>query len=389
MRPRPELALSRKPVLAGAGVYALGVLCAVALAWSHWSEVDVVVRAPGVVRPEGDLVRVISESAGAVVSVGASEGDRVQTGDVLVRLDGREPRLEGKALEWQIVLGQTQLADIDSKIRDAAAVHAVELRKLDAEIAAARESLDRRRREHAAGLRAAELQTVRARDAYALGARLAAAGLGSRQALEGLRADLLLAEVRRAEIAEGRPEAHALDPLLADRELARALFEARRGELAAAVPGIEAHLADLRLRRERSARAEARRVIRSPTDGRLTFVTPLHPGEHLAAGTLVAAVVPEAAPLVVEAQVPNRDAEHIEAGQAARLILDASTAFDGAVLSISPDAGLDESRAGAYRVLVRPGAGEFRLGLALQVRVLTGRRSVLELLLARVRRAFE
>jgi hypothetical protein len=103
---------------------------------------------------------------------------------------------------------------------------------------------------------------------------------------------------------------------------------------------------------------------------------------------VIAALVPELAVPVVEAQVLNRDAADIRAGQAARLVVDPSTVFDATVVSISPDARFNESQTGTYRVLVRPD-GNLRLGLAMEVRFLTRRESVLSLLLIRIKRAFD
>ena len=380
--------MGRSPALLGTTVYVLAGLFAGALAWSYWTEVDVVVRAPGVVRPEGEVVRITSEVGGMIEAVYVQEGDDVQTGDPLLRLDGQQTRLERELIEQQIALLGVQLVDVDRKIRDAANVHQVEIRKVETETNTARQDLSERQAEHESLLQSAALEVERARADYAVNEQLLDAGLATRQTHDRLETDLSLAQNRYAQLSHRAPRAATLDSLLETKDLIDARFEAQERDLRAQATPIESQLSDLRSRLQQREEDQEKRLIRSPATGQLTLLPILHPGEYLPAGTLIATLAPTPLHTIVEAMVSNRDAADVHPGQPARLIIDDAETFDGIVLSVSPDARFSETAKGAYRVLVVPDTPDLRLGLALEVRFLTRQESVLSLLFTRIKRAF-
>jgi multidrug efflux pump subunit AcrA (membrane-fusion protein) len=145
------------------------------------------------------------------------------------------------------------------------------------------------------------------------------------------------------------------------------------------------------LQQQRDALAlEIQRLnIVSPAEGEIASLIPLHPGEVLTAGTVIATVIPRGSDLVLESWIPAGQRHRIEAGSAVRAqpdeTPDPSSALDGLVLSISPDARITGSSA-TYRVRIIPfmESPPLHAGMTFQIRFITGRQRFLWLLLGKV-----
>lgn len=388
MRPRIELNLGRSPRLLGTTVYVLAILLGIAITWSYFTEVDVVIRAPGIVRPDGEVVRITSEIGGTVEVVHVEEGDPVHTGDVLIRLDHTSIRLERNTVAQQITLLGEQMADIDRKIRDAAGIYLLKDKRLATDTAAAREDLRQRELEHTSQMESASLRLEQAEGEYWRHWRLFEEGLISRQDADRFRTEFRLAEAQLKEITHRRSSEATLDSLLETRTLFSAQFASVERDLRAERMPIEARLAELRSRLEQTEREMERHLIRAPATGQVTLLPPVHPGEQITANTLVAAVAETPVRPIVEALVSNRSSQDIQPGQPARLRLDESNTVEGLIFSVSPDARFTESANGTYRVLIAPDTVDLRLGMAVDVRLITRQGRVLTLLFNRIGRAF-
>ena len=186
MRLVPEIALGRTPSLLGATVYVLAALFWVALMWSYLTRVEVVVRAPGVVRPEGEVLRVTTEASGTIAAVYVQEGDLVQTGDILLRLGEGETDDNREAMLEQIDLLESQLESIAQTVRDTTSIFELQERKLEIEIWAAEEDLERSWSGHEALLQSSELELERARTRQVRNEKLLKEGLASSQSHDEL-----------------------------------------------------------------------------------------------------------------------------------------------------------------------------------------------------------
>ncbi len=389
MRWRTELNLGGKPRLVGATVYVLATLLAIALTWSYFTEVDVVVRAPGLVRPDGEVVRITSEVAGTIEAVHVEEGDAVHTGDIVVRLDNQQIRLERETIEHQIALAGEQLRDLDRRIATTARIHVLELEKLDTEIRSARQVLEQGHREHAAQMESASLRLEQTRQEHLRNQQLFAEGLISRQTSDRFRNDFNLAEAQHLEILYRKPTDASLQSLLETKNLIDAELESLQQDLRMESVPIEAQRTELRSRQQQVDQEAERRFIRSPSTGQITLLPTVHPGEHIAAGTLIATLAPTPVRPIVEAWVPNAKATDLRPGHPARLRLDDSETIDGIVFAVSPDVRFTESANGAFQVLIAPDTLGLRLGLAVDVRLITRQERVLTLLFNRIERAFD
>lgn len=138
-------------------------------------------------------------------------------------------------------------------------------------------------------------------------------------------------------------------------------------------------------------------TIASPVTGIITNLNVRAPGSIVQSGQDLATIVPTDAPLVVDAQVPNKDIAFIEKGLPVKLKFDAFPSQDygtieGKIIEVSPDAQKDEkSGESFYKVIIELQQREIktkdkkialRPGLTLTADIVTERKSVLRQLFA-------
>ena len=176
------------------------------------------VRAPGIVRPDGEVVRITSDVAGLVEVVHVQEGESVHTGDVLIQLDYSDIRLERDTVQQQIALLQEQIENVVRRIQDASSIHVLEVTKLEAEIVAARQDLLLERNQYRAQLESSVLRLEQAREEYATHQRLAEEGLIARRTLERVETELGLAQAQHREIETPTPECGIIEFIAGNQE---------------------------------------------------------------------------------------------------------------------------------------------------------------------------
>lgn len=93
--------------------YGLIGILAIALIWSYFGEIDIVVKTNGVVRSNDKTISVINEVAGKVQDVNFKEGQMVKEGDVLYTLDCRDSILSKDNYEKQLKTLQLDTDNID------------------------------------------------------------------------------------------------------------------------------------------------------------------------------------------------------------------------------------------------------------------------------------
>lgn len=351
-------------------LYVLAVLVAAAAVWAYLTPIDVSVRARGIVRPEGELIRVVSETAGRIRKVHASEGASVRAGDPLLQLDTRDLSLKKRALESRIHFIELRLADLQRQISDVTSI--------DEQTT----TLDLQDRDTARRAARSNLENARLR--FARSDLLVQEGLIARQLHDESRAALA-----QAEADESRLSSNSL-------EVKRSQSAVRLRDLAATATPFRAELAALYHDLEQTGLDLTRLTITSPTDGQITSFAPLHAGEVLASGAPIATLVPRSHSLVIESWLPAAERMYVAPGGRVRLKSDTLpsdqyNAFDGIILSISPDARFNESLSGAYRVLISPlpYSPALRLGLTYETHFITRQERLLWLLFDKLRPDFD
>lgn len=392
-------------------IYLSATAVAAFLAWSTQATVPELVRAEARVIPQGRTQPIQHLEGGVVEAVLAREGERVQRGQVLLRI--APVQAEAQAGEQQATIDalKARIARLEGElegrnpsfpdglpdrlIREEAAIQderrlelAARLDTLAREAEGQRAAARAARAEHTAlgsQLDVAERQAASLRRLADQGAgpkgdadRAAATAAEVRARMAGL-PDRALAAEQAAEAAAGRAaEARASFAATTRRELAEALGrlgtveETRRGSL------------------DRVARTE----VTSPVTGLIQTVT-VASGRVARPGETLAEVVPTEDGLVLEARIRAADIGSIAPGLPVRVRVSAYDytrygSLDAKVVEISPDSVIDErTREVFYRARLqaqadRIGDRPISVGMTAQADIVSGQKTVFEYLLGPV-----
>jgi HlyD family type I secretion membrane fusion protein len=399
--------VSRRPSrIAHGAVVLLAGLVGAALAWAALTHADLVVRAPGRIRPVTSPKTVFNSSYGEVLSASAGgrvravhvhEGDLVRQGDLLIELDAERLDNEIGRARRKIEVAREELRQLEGVGRIADRLADATRAKIEAEIAQAAEEIRQARDRQSTDVQLLERQLQDSQAEEASLRKLVATGAAA--PLELVKVSGQVAEYRaklakaKLPVDTGPVEVLRRNQVVAEKDSAVRREELamkrglKEGELAAA--GTE--LANLELERKQA-------TLRAPADGVVVFGD-VKVGDILQAGKAVVGIA-EQKGFRFEAGVSSEDVAHLRAGMPARIKLDAYDyqqygTLAGEVCFIAPDSvAAREDLPPLYTVRIEVkgdeigrGAlrGPVKLGMVGQVEIVTGRESLLSLLLKHVR----
>lgn len=352
--------------------------------WACCATLDVVASAPGKVVPDGRVKVVQSLDAALVKTIHVREGQRVRKGDALIDLNPVTSQADVEAVDGKIQVLQLDLQRLrqelqtsldrpnhlnvsDSAASSTSTVHR-SLKKLDTPV----DTND--------DLRRMESTLQAARDASFQASLDAAQGDVEAKAMdEAAAADetrrlqqaLDMARTKEAKI---RPFAGAVVPQLdylkvqselndatnnyagqqkreraahaaktaAEHHLQQIVAE-HRAQILADITEKTGALASLEGERNKAEQVLQQKELRAPVDGIVQNLAVTTQGGVVTPGQALVSVVPDGAPLVVEAMLSNEDVGYVQAGTPVRLKLDTYPfqkygVWTGHVMWISPDA---------------------------------------------------
>jgi multidrug resistance efflux pump len=397
--------LARPPRVVHGTVILLAALLGAALTWSALTQADLVVRGTGRVRPVTTPVKVynavrgdaLSATAGGrVVAVHARQGDRVRRGDVLVRLDTGRLDNEITRQARLVRAGEDELARLDQLAAVQARQSEAALAKAEAELAQAREEVRRAKERRDSEVRLAELALRAAEQEMPLPRLVQKKYIPP---VEVLRATTRVDEARErlagaripAEEGRGAVLLRELEGVKRDAAVKREELLLRREAKRAEVEAARIEAESLQIERRQA-------VLRAPIDGVVT-AGDVKAGDVLEPGKPVMEIARQAG-FVFEAAVPSGEIGLVRVGMPARVKLDAYDyqrygTLGGMVGFVSPDSGVPDSQDRAvYTVRIAVSRDELgrgrchgraKLGMAGVAEVVTGRESVLSLLMRRIR----
>ncbi|MAT90963.1 MAG: secretion protein HylD [Halioglobus sp.] len=410
--------IEQQPLRARAMLYAVAVTVVALVVWAALAEIDEVTRGTGKVIPSRQVQVIQSQDGGVVTEILVREGDAVEKGQLLVRLDQtrsqstfRENRAEFQALSvraerLRAVLDQNDFQPDPALVEAVPRIVAQEtalLQSLRAELEfekqIARQQLTQRRE---------ELTEVTARE------RQAARSLElSQQELSVTRPMVASGAVSQVEILRLEREVNQLS---GEREQAAAQIK----KIDAAIVEAQNKLLEVeaefmnRMREELAETLSRMNGLREAGEGlsdrvRQTEVrSPVHGtvkqlyfhtiGGVVLPGKEIIEVVPADDTLLLEVRIRPKDIAFLVPGQAAMVKF---TAYDfvvyggleGVVEHIGADTVMDEEGNPFYKVYVRThesGIAEDKPiipGMTVEVDILTGKKSVLAYLMKPVLRA--
>ncbi|MEQ6889487.1 HlyD family type I secretion periplasmic adaptor subunit [Halomonas sp. CS7] len=413
--------LQQDPIRARAFLYVVVLAVAALLVWAWLAPIDEVTRGTGRVIPSSQLQRVQSFDGGVVQEILVREGERVEAGELLMRIDptrflssfrenrataqslqARAERLRALATGSPFTPSEALSEKAPAIVAQERALYASGLDKLSEEQSILEERLAQRR---------AELDEAQSRR------DTAARELGmASQELNLTRPLLQSGAVSEVEVLRLRREVSR-----ASGERTQAAAQVER--LQSAIDEAQAQLREVELNARNEWRTELSRTlgelaaldessagledrvrlseIRSPVDGVVQRLGITTLGGVVQPGQEVVDIVPSDDALLVEARIAPQDIAFLRPGQPATIKL---TAYDFAIYGgleaeldhISADTITDDEGNTFYlvRVRTREDAQQHRElevipGMTAQVDILTGKRTVMQYLLKPVLRAWE
>jgi adhesin transport system membrane fusion protein len=389
------------------------------IVWAALAQVDEVTRGDARVIPSLQLQQVQSLDGGIVAEILVREGQVVDKGQLLLRMEetratsgvresaaqefalrARQARLRALAEGTTFVPPQARNNGEEARIVDEERrLYQTRVSELQTLLAINRQQLQQRRQELAemrARRTAAERSLELSQQELAKTRPLLASGAVSEVDILRLERDVTksrgeaeqaTAQIARVEAAIGEAQRKITETELTFRNEARRDLAEVMGKLNALTEGAVA-LAD---RLEKSQ-------IKSPVRGRVQRLLANTVGGVVQPGKDIVEIVPLDDTLVLEARVVPKDIAFIHPGQAATVKF---TAYDFSIYggmaaeveNISPDSVVDERGNAYYLVRVRTHSSSFgdKLpiipGMTAEVDILTGRKSVLSYLLKPVLKA--
>lgn len=410
--------LQQEPVRARALLKIFGITILLLLFWAAVAPLDEVTRGGGKVIPSSRLQVIESLDGGVVEEILVQEGNVVETGDLLMRIDptrytsslqerqyevlsliARAARLRALAEDTPLDLPEKKLKDVPQIVEHEKRLYEESRREFDSQMTIMKEKLSQKEHE----LEEVQARLIQARQAYGL----AAQELNKTQPLlkSGAVSEVEVIRLRR-DVANARGERDAAVARKATLE--RSVEEAKeqvqetelnsrnkwREELADVLSKIASISQGTKGLADRVERAE----IKAPVNGTVQRLYINTLGGVVKPGGRVADIVPLGDSLEVEVKVSPRDIAFVHPGQKAMVKL---TAYEFSIYGglkadvyhISPDTVTDEEGNTFYLVRVKTPAASIREGLPIipgmmaQVDILTGKRTVLMYLLKPILRA--
>lgn len=404
------------------------VLMAVLIVWACVAQLDIVAVANGRLVPQTYLKIVQPAEAGIVREILVEEGDRVEQGQALVRLDPTVNAVDSAAIERELALERLQLRRIESELASATTMERrpTDAAELFAQVEGQRQShrqqfLDATAQERAAQDRARS-ELAAARELLEKLEATLPSYLQSAQAYEDLARQKLVGELeaieRRREAIEAAQDREAQRATVASLEAAIAQHDQRVAQLASGYASelnqsrLETVAAINRLEQQlgRLAYQQTLLELRAPQAGVVKDLATTTVGAVVQPGTVIVTLVPQDEPLWAEVAIENQDIGFVALDQPVRVKLLAYEfqkygMLEGTVRTISADSA-DEaspvpaetmSRSGApvFTALVELGSQQLgtnglRLplaaGMQVSAEIMQGKRTVLEYLLSPVQR---
>lgn len=410
--------LQQEPLRARRLLRLVAVLVVVLFVWAAYAEIDTVTKGEARVIPTRQVQIIQSVDGGVVEEIAIKEGDVVQIGQLLLRIDRtrftsnlQESRVSQSALEAKILRLQALtrgtsftptaklLKEVPDVVAQEARLYASRLAEIRAQIGIAENQLAQRRQ---------ELNEVKARREQAdrgldlvtreLNATRPMLATGAVSEVEVLR---LEREVTRLRGDREQATAQIARVQSAILEASRKIEEVQltsRNEMSRELSETMSKLASQAEGGVALADKVKQTDIKSPVRGTVKRLLVNTVGGVVQPGKEVLEIVPLDDALVLEVQITPRDIAFLHPGQNAVVKF---TAYDFAIyggleadlVSISPDSVLDEKGNAFYHVRVRTRKTSLGPnlpiipGMVAQVDILTGKKTILSYLLKPVLRA--
>lgn len=410
--------------LAGVLILTIAIVFGGMLGWSALAEVEQVVQAVGQVEPAGRVKVINHPDGGRIAQIHISEGQTVGAGEPLITFDSELVLTELAELRGRWEMRSAEASRLLAEISGEAPAFDPEVVDARPDLVAEQSALLEERRQAQASRietltqtverRASEVKSLAAeqgqlRNSHALLKQQYEAVLALAE--KGLYPRMRLVAIERqlsdlsGEILKARERLHAAEAALAEAESRREGLERERRST------VLSELAATKAERDRLAEALKRQrallrnlMVRAPVDGIVQDLLVTSAGQSVGSNQPLMKIVPTGGGLVVEARVANQDIGYVHLGAPARVKVRAYDflrygALEGTIERIAADASADpHTGALTYEVTIRTDRAEVTTGrehlqvvpgMAVDVDLLVGERTILSFLTDRIFRVSE
>lgn len=392
-------------------LYIIGGFVLLFILWAALARVDEVSRAQGRVIPSRQLQVVSNLEGGIVREILVRQGQKVETGQPLLRLDATQFSAQFTKEQESYNALVARITRLQAEVDGTIPVFPGGLTSAAPALVAAERSLyEARRSELAAALSVAQSKLEQARVAVSTAAQ--AKSLADRELSliaplveKGIEPQIALLRAQSAASQAGgeyRAAQSAVNEATYELQSVRQQFRAKSvDDLTAAKAELASMGRELPALQDRVTRTE----VKAPIAGTVNRVLVATVGGVVKPGETLVEIVPSDDTLVVEARVSPADIAFVHPGQKAQVKL---TAYDfsiygslnGQVERISPDAVITDEKTGETHYLVRIRTDEslrdendrplsITPGMVAEVDILGNKRSILSYILSPIERVGE
>jgi hemolysin D len=342
------------------------IFCCAFGAWTWFGRVQEVSHAAGQLTPQGKVYKVQSVAEGEIVRLLVKPGQSVKAGQLIAELDNRLAEAEVNRLQQSLAIYKLQFLQTQELFNrtelEAQSRQAITLAQIHAQEAALAKA-------YATAVTQEEIVTQVEADLEASSARL--------ERLKPLLEEGAIAQEQVFDVEQGwRDRQQAL--IQNQGELENALADSRRFQAELAQQEAEAKRSELETQQRlqqlkletteleakinetenllKAAQTQLQEtLVYAPVNGTVSMLHIDNVGEVARLGDTLAEIAPDGAPLVLSAVLPNQEAGLVEIGMPVQIKFDAFPyqeygIVSGKVLSISPDAEIDEKLGAVYKV---------------------------------------
>jgi HlyD family secretion protein len=345
------------------------------LGWAAFARLDAAAVAPGRLTVSGQRQTVQHRDGGVVSDIAVREGDKVRQGQILIRLAGAEVRAQERALAGQTITLLAQRARLQAEQAGRSSIvpppEFAELTGLDRLDAARALQVQQGQLRTRAAVLSAQRGVIGQRTSQA-----SSQGRGYSRQVAATDEQLRLVDEELKALREVAEKGFVSKTRVRALERQKAELEGQRGQFAATVAqtgeqqgetrlqileaqnsyyeriatelrDVENALADARPKWAAARDQLARIDIRAPATGTVVGLTVFTKGGVIAPGQKLMDIVPDKAPLTVEARLSVADGDDVRPGQKAfvrfaTLHESSLPALNGVVTRVSADALTDE-----------------------------------------------
>ena len=392
-------------------------------AWMNLASLDISVRASGSVIPSSRIQQVQSLEGGIVRELLVQEGQPVHKGELLARLDtiDYDAQLRERLQNYWGMLAT--LTRLDAEMRNTEPLFDTDLQTQVPELVAREKALWRSRQTARRARLATADDVIEQREKQLDEARAQLASLQDRKQITlaqleietdlyhrdaGSKADYLNARAEdtriQGEIDATRPTIARLEAAVEEARAAREQVEAEfLAEVGQQYSELKTKIEALKETLPSSQDKLLRRNLHAPRDGIVNRLLVTTIGGVVKPGETIMEIVPVSGSLLISTRVKPADIGFIKVGQPARIRVSAYDssvfgALDGEVVRVGADTIFDERKQPYFDVQLKAQknyleAGDQRLpitpGMAVDVSIRTGKRTVMEYLLKPIVKNFQ